>query len=421
MKISYWEKADNSGMLYPLILTLSTQSNFEFCVCLSSKVDPEKLKDALEKTYDRFKFAKVELQNNLFRSCFVENNQEVVVHESKGKLLGRIDFQKNNDYLVEVSFVDNEIRFKFFHALSDANGALIFVRYLLIEYAKNEGIAVVNDNDDEKEGEHENAYQRYFDKSISNKGLIANAKSSALQVKGKFFRHDGLGFICGELPLDEVRKVAKKHNATVTVFLGALLMLTVNELYGDGKQKPSLFIPVNLRKFFPSNTLLNFVSSAKCVLPPDIDDLTKTIELLKKSLADELSTENLKKSLVLASTVANNPVTKFCPFFLKRELITLGREFVTKCTQTMILSNVGSIDLPEELSSLVSSVYFYLNCNRRTPVNTSVSSYNGVLSICFTRHIVDKKIERLFFEKLRDLGLNAEIHSNFRENDYDLR
>ena len=70
-------------------------------------------------------------------------------------------------------------------------------------------------------------------------------------------------------------------------------MLTVNELYGNGKKSPSLFIPVNLRKYFPSNTLLNFVSSAKCILPPDIKDLENTIELLSSALNNELKEENL--------------------------------------------------------------------------------------------------------------------------------
>lgn len=420
MKLSYWEKTDNSGMLYPLILTLSTQSNFEFCVCLSEDVNPEKLKDALEKTYARFRFAKVELQNNLFRSCFVENNREVVVHKNTGKLLGRIDFAKNNNYPVEVSYIGKEIHFKFFHALSDGTGASVFIRYLVIEYAKNSGVDVVNDNQTEKPGEHENAYQRYLDRSVSKKGLISNMKSSALQVKGKFFHHDGLGLICGELPLADVIAVSKKYNTTITVLLGALAMQTVEEIYGDKKQKPTLFIPVNLRKFFQSNTLLNFVSSAKCVLPPDLGDLSNTVGLLKTAIDNELSTDNLKKALLVASTVATNPVTKFCPFFLKRELITLGREFVTKSTQTMILSNIGAFDFPKELGDFVTNAYFCLNCNRRTPVNMSISSYNGVLSICFTRHIFEKKIEKLFFEKLRSLGLDAEIHSNFRENDYDL-
>lgn len=416
MRLSKWTITDNSGMLYPLILTLSTQSNFEFCVTLQEAVNPLYLLSALEKTYERFAFTKVELQNNLFRSCLVENNHRVVIHQNSGKLLGRINFAKNNNYLIEVSYIDNEIHFKFFHSIADGNGAMVFIKYLLIEYAKLTGSQIDNDNVTVKNGENENAYQRYLDKNVEAKGLISSAKSASLQVKGKYFMHDGLAYISGEIDLKKALEVSHKYNCSLTVFIGAVAMLTVNELYGNGKKSPSLFIPVNLRKYFPSNTLLNFVSSAKCILPPEIKDLENTIELLSSALNNELKEENLKKALYLASTVANNPFTKFCPFFLKRELITFGRELVTTGTQTMILSNIGNVILPDGMDKVVKNINFFLNCNRRTPVNLSIGSFNGILSVCFTRHIVEKKIEKAFFEKMRDLGLDFEIHSNYREH-----
>lgn len=416
MRLTYWEKTDNSGMIYPLILTLSAQSNFEFCVTLSDEVDPIILRQALVNTYERFSYAKVELQNNLFRSCFVENNAKIVVHKNNGKILGRINFTKNNNYLVEVSYVGRELHLKIFHSLSDGTGAFVFVKYLLIEYARLMGVNIQNDNTVELDGEHENAYDRYIDKTVQTKGLINDARSSALQIKGKFFRTDGLGLIIGDIPLEEIHALSKYYGCSITVLLGAVVIETIKELFGNKKKQPSLFFPVNLRKFFPSNTLLNFVASAKCVLSAEKMSLEETIAELKTVLKDRLSEINLKRALVLASTIANNPITRFCPFFLKRQLITFGRELTTHGTQTMILSNLGEFVLPDEVKPLVSGINFYLNCNRRTPVNMSVSSYNGTLSVCFTRHIVERKVEKLFFEKMRALGLDFEIRSNYRED-----
>lgn len=421
MRLTYWEKTDNSGMIYPLILTLSAQSNFEFCITLSEPVDPEILRQALVNTYERFSYAKVELQNNFFRSCFVENNAKVVVHKNNGKTLGRINFVKNNNYLVVVSFVDCEIHLKIFHSLSDGTGAFVFVKYLLIEYARLKGVNVENDNKVELDGEHENAYDKYIDKSVGRKGLLSDAKAPALQIKGKFFRNDGLGLIVGDIPLDDIHALSRRYGCSITVLLGAVVIETIKELYGNKKGQPSLFFPVNLRRFFPSNTLLNFVTSAKCVLSAEKTSLEETIAELKAVLKDRLSETNLKRALLLASTIANNPITRFCPFFLKRQLITFGRELTTQGTQTMILSNLGEFVLPEKVKPLVSGINFYLNCNRRTPVNMSVSSYNGTLSVCFTRHIVERNVEKLFFEKMRALGLDFEIRSNYREDLYGLR
>ena len=76
MKAAYWRKADYSGMLYPLIMTLSSQSNFRLSAKLVEKVDPDVLLAALKEAYDRYYMFKVELNNGLFRSCFVENFDE---------------------------------------------------------------------------------------------------------------------------------------------------------------------------------------------------------------------------------------------------------------------------------------------------------------------------------------------------------
>lgn len=417
---TYWKKTDNSGMLYPLITTLSAQSNYEICVFLTDAVDKNKLQVALERAYDRFSCNKVELQNNLFRACFVENNRPVVIHENNGKIVGRINFEKNNNYLIEVSIKDNEVHFKFFHALSDGNGAMCFINAVITEYAKESGAVIEKDYFPKKEGENENAYKKYLDKSISKKGLISAMSASALQVKGKFFKRDGLGFILGEAPVSDVLALSRKYGCSLTVLLGAVAMLTVNEIYGDGKKAPSLFIPVNLRKYFETNTLSNFVSSAKCVLPPDIDNLEETIKLLSTALENELKEENLKKAILLASTVDTNPFVKYFPLFLKRMFIKLGRELVTTGTQTMILSNLGKITFPNEVMPFVKDIKFYLNCNRRTPVNFTVSSFNGTLTVCFTRHLVEKRIEKTFFEKMRKLGVDFEISSNYREDEYGL-
>lgn len=414
---TYWKETDNSGMLYPLITTLSQQSNYEICVLLSDVVDKDKLKRALERAYDRFKCNKVELQNNFFRACFVENNRPIVIHDNDGVLVGRINFRKNNNYLIEVSTKENELHLKFFHALSDGQGAIVFIGCLLTEYAKECGACVDEDYFPEKEGENENAYRKYLDKTISKKGLLGAMSEGALQVKGSFFKSDGLGTISGEAPVSKVLELSRRYGCSMTVLLGAVAMLCVNEIYGDGKKSPSLFVPVNLRKFFKTNTLSNFVSSAKCVLPPNIHDLEETIKLLSVSLENELKEENLKKAILLASTVDTNLLVKYCPLFIKRAFIKLGRELVKTSTQTMILSNLGKVGFPPVVMPFVKDVKFFLNCNRRTPVNFTVSTFNDTLSVCFTRHIVEKKVEKLFFEKMRALGVDFEISSNFKEDE----
>lgn len=418
-KSVYFRPADHSGLLYPLIMSLSEQSNYRFQASFNEEVQPDILLSAYKKTLNRFPTFKVELDAGLFRPSFVENFNEPFIEEYNGIVLGRMDPLKNRQYLIKLSYKGERVFLEVFHGLADGTGALKFFSYLLDSYIfLCKGTTDPNKDYPLLEGEDEDAYERYYDKGALRKGMLKSANVNALQIKGKKYLLDGKSLVRVALDTNELLSVSKSYNCTLSVFLGAIALISAVEL--SSKQKtnryPTLFLPVDLRRFFPSNTVNNFVCTAKCKVQTYKETaLTDYIEQLKTELAKETSREKLISEMSFTSTVAKNPIIKYIPLFVKRFFIKLGRELVTASKQTIILSNLGKISLPECLEKELKDISFALNCNGRTPLNMSVASFKGKTFITFTSILKEKQFQTRFLEHLKELGLRFTLSGEFKE------
>ena len=403
-------------MLYPLIMTLSAQSNFRLSATLTEKVEPEILLAALKKTYERYYMFKVELNNGLFRSCFVENFDEPKIYVDNGVALGRIKVNTNRGFLIKVSYYKKSVYAEFFHGLTDGTGAAEFFGFLLSAYVSLSHNVDINEFYPKKDGEDEDAYDKYYG-SKTKKNLLSAINKNAAQVKGKFFIHEGLGVISGQCGFSGIKALAKEYGCSVTALLGAFaLNAAVNTLVKKSDNAPSVMFPVNLRRFFPSETLLNFVCMENVRVENAENNPRAYAEQIGEKLKGSLNIDELSHAINVTSTVARNPAVRFLPAFLKRFFIVAGRFFVSSTKQTLIVSNLGEFKLPDVVTPYVDDVEFLLNCNERTPLNLGVVSYKGNLRMSFSRHIVETDVERKFFESLREVGVDCKVRSNYREN-----
>lgn len=418
-KTVYSRPADHSGLLYPLIMSLSEQSNYRFQASLYEQVKPDILLSAYKKTLNRFPSFKVELDVGLFRPSFVENFNEPFIEEYDGIVLGRMDPLRNRQYLLKLSYKDKKIFLEVFHGLADGNGALKFFSYLLDSYVfLDKGTTDPDADYPILDGEDEDAYERYYDRSALRKGMLKNANKNALQIKGKKYILDGKSLMKVTLDTDELLKISKSYNCTLSIFLGAIALLSAVEISDNKNEKryPALFLPVDLRRAFPSNTVNNFVCTAKCkVRDYKNKELTSYIEQLKEELTKETAKDKLLSEMAFTSTVAKNPIIKYIPLFLKRFFIKLGRELVTASKQTIILSNLGRITLPAGLEKELESITFALNCNGRTPLNMSVASFKGKTFITFTSILKEKLFQARFLQYLKEFGLDFTLGGEFKE------
>ncbi len=417
-----WYRLDNSAMIYPLVITLKSQSLFRVGVCLNEDVDKDHLSSALNSALVRYPFYKVELKRGFFRHYLDENNLTPIVEEDDGALLKILNFRHNRNYLFRVTYYKKRIFMDIFHGLCDGSGALEFLKTIIYYYfkLKNDPITkqgIITLSTIKKPGEIEDAFQKYYKKVDLIEGTKKMAGGYAYGVKSKQFSGSGFGLIQATVNTQGLLNSARAYKTTITVFISALAMLSVAQSadYDTKKENLVAFIPVNLRKQFPSDTLGNFTVFAKCIIPFNTPKtLEAFIEVIKNGINEQLTIEELQTKLSFTSLMDKMPLLRYLPLAIKAFISKVGRISSTKPKQTMIISNLGNVNI--EAGDKINHFMFNLNCSAKTPINMGIISYKDKTVISFTRKIISTDIERYFCTELAKIVGDIGVVSNFRED-----
>lgn len=425
-----WFRLDNSADMYPMSTTQTTMSIFRLSVELENYVDGENLATAISRILPRFPTFAVLLRRGLFRYYFDSNDLEPVAHHDDGVVLRKIDFYENNRYLFRVMYYKRRISIDFFHGLCDATGAMEFLKSLVYAYLDECGEPLPDHGTIKIEGEPvpeeelEDSISKYYTHYNLFGGVVNKmAGRDSFGIKAKRFKTLGYGLIQGYVDTKALLDLAHENDCTVTVLISALALFSIYKVYVRGDQSKDLvaMIPINLRKIFPSKTLRNFTTMTKIAVnpastPPTLKDYIKVAKAqLKKGLADEAE---LKEKLSFSAFMSSKWYMRYMPVMLKEFFTKAGKALAHNTKQTLIISNYGTVEMPDGMEDFVRRFAFNVNISRKVPVNIGVVSYNGTTSISFTRMLIETAFEREFFTTLSQMGLEVEIASNMRERAY---
>ena len=415
-----WYKIDNSAIVYQMIITPYAQSLFRLGATLAESVKKPVLVGALEKAFQRHPYFRSELKRGFFRPYFDENPQSFVVEKDDGKLLNLIDFKKNNRYVLRVTYYGRRIFIDFFHGLCDGYGAMEFLKTVLFYYCElsrhpieHEMIKTLADPYDEEETE--DAFAKYYLKPSFTKGVNSMASGRAFPIRDKTFHSSGYGLIQAKVNTSSLLSASRLRHCSITVLLTALMLDSVAKVYGWETENCNYvaFIPINLRKRYPSKSLRNFTIFAKCVIPKGVEvTFENMVPIVRKLLQDQLNADEMELKMGFSSLLATMPLLKYMPLFIKSFISQVSRRLSAQ-KQTFILSNLGHVEMDD--NDLVKEIFFNLNCNKRTPDNVAVVSYGEDTIISFTRKIISTEIEKEFCRSLAKLVGKVEVISNFRE------
>ena len=221
---------DAGGLFYPLLRSKKSESIFTITLLMLDDVDPVALSQATEEALKRFPTMAVRLRAGYSKHYFEHNSLSLPIVEWDGKCLVPINRKQNNYHNIRVSFKGKKIVFDFFHSVTDANGALRFIKYVCYEYAKLIGkdvsdIQNVDLDASESEGEIEDSFLKYYKKVPFNmeqvKALIGQKPILLGGVPAE------KSFSCRELVAQEVLELAREKKTTVTALLGGLLVYSI--------------------------------------------------------------------------------------------------------------------------------------------------------------------------------------------------
>ena len=418
MKKERWYRLDNAAKVFPCISNEKRTTLFRLSMTLTEDVNPFLLKEAIELVLPRFSGLNTHLHPGLFWYYLDKNENKIEVYEETGRICKLFKPKDNNGYLFRFFYYQKRVAIEVLHALTDGTGALELLKSVIYTYLHLNGKNVssdgmiLTDDVEERLEEVQDSFIKNYDKSL----IVNRKEQKALQMDGTYYDDNYLSLITGTCNSDDLKALAKSHNATVTEFICACIILSARrslDLFENKKKPFKVFLPINLRRFFPSKTMRNFSLYARTT--HDIFDdksFLETLEIVKNDMKSELVKEKLQARIVGNVKLEKNIFMRIAPLCIKEIAMKIGYTAWGDSANSFAISNLGVVNLPESMKEYVKDIVFTNGCSHYDPVNLGVVTYNGKVKMSFLSSIVERNIQKEFFRILTGFGLEIEIDSN---------
>ena len=415
-KSSNWRRLDNSAKIFPIASSKKYSSVFRLSAVLKEKINPKILKSAVEIVLNNLPSFKVKLKKGAFWYYFEDNAKEIIVEEEKNYPCKYIDPNTNNDYLFKVTYWENKINLDIFHSLTDGNSGIIFLREIVYTY-----IEIAHKGEFDKKLRIERRLSNNTDdeylKNYDKKSKGGRGGKKAYILKGKQLPLAAIGVIHVNINLEELKNRAKEKNVTITQYLTSVLIYSIyNTKYKkyNGKRPITVCVPVDLRKYFKSETVNNFFSYITVQADMRIKMLQSfdgIIKFVKSDFEKMLTYEEISKTMSANVKLGNNPIIKVIPLFLKLPIVKLSYLEIRKYTTTTF-SNIGRIGIIGEYQKYIDKFLMLIAPETVEKIKCSSCSFNNNLVFTFTSAMQDTEVEKEFCEKLKEEGINISVEGN---------
>lgn len=419
-----WMALDNSAKIYPAARRRNWTNVFRLSATLDEEVDKEALTSALDITIRRFPSIAVRIKTGMFWYYLEEIPKAPDIVDEKAYPLSRMLFDDIRKCAFRVIVYKKRLALEFFHAITDGNGGLVFLKTLLAEYVKIKHRVdvpcengILNTLEAPRSEELEDSFLKIDSPVHAPRGDSTAYKLDGTPEKDGYKTNTTFIFDNAELYAR-----AKSHGVTVTAYVSALLAkacIDVQKIQvkNPKRRKPvKLIVPVNLRPIYNSETLRNFAYFVYPGVDPRLGDYTidelcgifshqMKLQITEKHLSSRISTNvQSERSMIL----------KLAPLFLKNIVMKLIFNAVGDRTGCFTMSNLGVVKLPEALEDHVKRMDFVLGAQTYGAYNVGLITYGGKANLNVIRNIKEPILERAFYEVLRQEGLKPVIEGNQR-------
>jgi len=418
-----WYKLDNAAKIFPAISHNDSSNYFRLCAVLKEDIKPELLKEALNIALLRFPMYAVKLKRGTFWYYFEHNDQAPLIRKESPLLFDTINTDEHNNFMFCVEYNKTRLSLEMFHALSDGTGGIEFFKTILYYYLKLDKKEIINDGSiitqeyEKLTDEGQDSFVYNYDSKVKS----IKKEPKAYKMKGSKYPNNWVGVIHMMVDTAELKEVAHKYDATITEYLGSVLLYEIFKEYNDQKLRPiTLFTPVNARKFFNSKSLRNFMLYIRTTLKMNqsvnysFDDI---ITLTKKNFSESLTVEHLSTRLASNVKIEKNFFIRILPLFIKKIALNLSYKAYGSDLNTISFSNLGVIKVPSDFYKYVENIYFMIGSNSDGPTNLSASSYKEITTLTFTSQIMERTLQKNFARHLAQEGIKITIFSNDLEVD----
>ena len=244
-----------------------------------------------------------------------------------------------------------------------------------------------------------------------------SSSKKAYKLAGKKIKLGAISAIHEIINLEELKQEAKKSGATITQYLTAVLIYSIykaNYVKNKDDKPIKVCIPVNLKKYFPSNTISNFFSyitleaNMKKIKGENFDEI---LDFVKKDFAKKLEQKEIEKTMSGNVKIGTNPFIRIIPLALKKPLVRLSYIEIRKYTTTTF-SNIGRIGIIGKYQKYIDNFWMLIAPEPIEKIKCSACSFDNNIVFTFTSILDDCSIENEFYKFLKQKNINVKIESN---------
>lgn len=418
---NFWYPLDNAAKIYPAVTSWKNTNVFRITVILKDRVKIKYLFDTVYSINHRFPYFSVKLKKGFFW-YYLESSDLHPSIEVDHKIFCRTFPNENCMFRILVN--KNRISVEFSHILTDGSGAMEYLKTLLVEYFKRlkieipESFNYLRINEHPNDEEFEDAHNRYFKDDIPASKKRPNAFHLPFTNK-KYLKMDVLNAV---LSINEVKAKANACGVSINVYLTAVYMFVIQEIYEDKttknrfrrNKKLSIEVPINLRSIYPTSTMRNF----SLFVMPEIDFSLGhySFDEILKTVYHQMQLETDEKLLnkILARNVGSERklLIRSIPLFVKSFVLKTAYYSLGSSQYSGVITNLGKISFPLEIASQIE--YFSVvppPPDKQIKVSCGVIGFDDKLVLTFTNISRSRELERRFVQFLVNQNLNIKLTS----------
>ena len=405
-----WRRLDNSAKIFPMSTGEKYSTVFRISAVLKNDIQPEKLQKAVESTLEKYEVFKVRMKAGMFWYYLEQNNKKPKVEEERDYPCKYINPRRNRGYLFKVTYFKNKINIDVFHSLTDGNGGTTFFReiiYTYLEMCYPEELKQENRQVRKIEYDIEDGYIKNYNKKIKT-----NAPNPrAYELRGKKIKLGAISAIHQIIDSEQLKKECAKYNTTVTQYLTAVLMHAIYSENYKGKKPLKVCIPVNLKKYYPSKTISNFFSFIMLDGKKKQENFDEIISLVKQEFKEKLAEEEILKTMSANVKLGTNIFIKAIPLLLKNIIVRLSYLEIRKHS-TITYSNTGRVGIMGEYQKYIDYFMVLISPDPVEKIKCSSCTFENKVVFTFTSILNNNRIEKAFYEFLKNRGIEVKIESN---------
>lgn len=406
-----WFPLDTVAKIYPLSMHNKWMAMFRLSFYMDEDVVPELLQIALSTTIKRFPYFSTTIKKWFFWHYLDTIQTRFTIEQEKTYLCETMNISTNSSKLFRVIYRKNRISVEFFHILTDWYGWMEFLKSLAAEYLRLLWNNIWESPlvKDISQAPHADEMKNDYTKAEKQKKVKWYKDEKALKIIGKTGNVIPTWVIHFDFNCNDIKNLSKKFWVSVTALMLWYIIVATAKSTKWNKWNIQVQVPVNMRQFYQSETLANFSLYVLIKIKKEsIVDFPSLVHEIQKQLEEKATKETLNEKMCYAEKTAKS--IKYLPLFIKKYLVRAIFRFIWNNTISNTLSNIGVIELPEDMKKHIIKADACLWPQVSRKVACTLITCNKTTTLTITKTIKNKEFEKSIMEQLENDGIEFKLH-----------